>query len=89
MLIPCPFCGPRETTEFVYFGDATALRPALKADSETWAAAVFDRSNPKGTHREWWLHVAGCRSLVEVERDTTSHRISGSRLVPEIREGRT
>ena len=27
MLIPCPFCGPREHAEFAYGGDATVRRP--------------------------------------------------------------
>ena len=36
------------------------------------------RKNPKGLHREQWLHAAGCRRYFNVERDTATYRISGS-----------
>ena len=31
MLIPCPWCGPRNQVEFTYGGDATVKRPANDA----------------------------------------------------------
>lgn len=86
MLIPCPACGPRETTEFVYCGDATVTRPPLDATADAWAAAVYDRANPLGAHRELWQHVSGCRCVIEVSRDTTSHAITGATYVGGDRE---
>ena len=82
----CPACGPRPITEFVYFGDATAVRPPLDAGTDTWAKAVYDRANPRGAHQEFWQHVYGCRCLLEVTRDTETHAISGADYVGADRE---
>lgn len=73
--IHCPFCGPRDHAEFSYGGDATVDYPALDADTAAWTAAVYDRANPRGAHREYWHHVAGCRAWLTVERDTLTHEV--------------
>jgi sarcosine oxidase subunit delta len=78
--IPCPFCGPRDHSEFSYEGDATVAYPALDASEEAWFEAVFLRDNPRGPHRELWHHVYGCRAFLVVERDTLSHEIGEVRL---------
>lgn len=76
MLIRCPICGERDVSEFTYEGDATAVRPSLaETDPEPWLAYVYDRSNPRGPHREHWHHTGGCRSWLVVERDTLTHDI--------------
>jgi heterotetrameric sarcosine oxidase delta subunit len=77
MLIPCPFCGPREHAEFAYGGDATVRRPrqAEPAWGPEWLAYVYQRANPRGRHREYWQHAAGCRQWLVVTRDTQSHEI--------------
>src|SRR5919204_587797 len=50
LLIPCPWCGPRDEIEFHYGGEAHIARPpdpdAL--DDRAWADYLFMRSNPKG-----------------------------------------
>ncbi len=76
LLIPCPHCGPRPETEFVYGGDANVRRPdpATATDAE-WAAYIYERDNPKGAHRELWLHASGCHAWLVVERDTVTHAI--------------
>ncbi len=82
MLIPCPVCGLRDHGEFVYGGDATVIRPSIATeDRERWAAYVYDRSNPRGAHEEYWQHVHGCRQHMVVTRNTETHDISGARLV--------
>jgi sarcosine oxidase subunit delta len=78
--IPCPFCGLRDHSEFVYEGDATVDYPALDAPREAWFEAVFLRDNPRGAHLERWHHVQGCRALLIVERDTLTHAIGAVRL---------
>ena len=78
--IPCPFCGPRDHTEFSYEGDATVSYPALDAPGEEWFEAVFLRENPRGPHTELWHHVHGCHAFLVVERDTLSHEIGAVRL---------
>ena len=77
MLIPCPFCGARDLSEFAYLGDATPTRPDPAAPDAMRAFHdyVYLRDNPAGPHREFWHHVAGCRSWLIVTRDTLSHEI--------------
>jgi sarcosine oxidase subunit delta len=76
IIIPCPFCGDRDHSEFSYGGDATVEYPALDASADEWHDAVYLRSNPRGAHTEYWHHVAGCRSWLVVERDTLTHVIT-------------
>ena len=78
MLIPCPWCGPRNQVEFTYGGDATLRRPAPDAPEAAWAEYVYLRDNPCGPHDELWYHGAGCRSWLRVRRDTRTHEILAS-----------
>ena len=41
-----------------------------------WGDYLFMRKNPKGQHREQWLHAAGCRRWFNAERNTVSYRFS-------------
>ena len=67
LLIPCPWCGARDETEFQCGGEAHIVRPVQPAalSDDQWADYLFMRSNPKGVHFERWRHV----------RDTVSDRI--------------
>ncbi len=87
MLIPCPYCGPRDAQEFAYRGDAKPVRPdpaAPDADG-LFHDYVYLRDNPAGAHRELWYHAAGCRRWVEVERDTLTHAVAAARFADEGR----
>ena len=79
MIIVCPFCGPRDISEFTYHGDADNLanRPDQSStDQAAWNASVYDRANPAGEHAEIWQHAGGCRRLLRVVRNTLTHEIS-------------
>jgi sarcosine oxidase subunit delta len=76
--IPCPFCGPRDHSEFTYLGDASVRRPEEEAPLEAWYDYVYLRDNPRGRLREHWHHAQGCRQWLVVERDTLSHEIFGA-----------
>lgn len=78
--IDCPFCGLRDHSEFTYEGDATVTYPALDAPESAWYEAVFLRENPRGAHREFWRHLGGCGSFVEVARNTVTHEITEVKL---------
>ena len=82
MRIPCPFCGCRDASEFAYLGDATLKRPdpSLPDAERAFHDYVYLRDNPAGPHREFWLHVSGCRSWLIVTRDTRNHEILGAEL---------
>ena len=82
MRIECPFCGERDLSEFAYLGDA-GRPPPVPAGDESQARlvdAVYLRENPAGAHRELWYHAFGCRSWLEVSRDTRTHEVLGARL---------
>jgi heterotetrameric sarcosine oxidase delta subunit len=78
MRIECPWCGPRDETEFHYGGEAHIARPedpdALS--DEAWADYLFMRANPKGRHLERWCHSHGCGRWFNAERDTVTHAIA-------------
>lgn len=82
--LPCPFCGPRDYTEFTYGGDAAIRRPAdpEALDDAAWAAYLYVRANSRGPHRELWHHAAGCRRWVVVYRDTTTHEVLEDGALP-------
>jgi sarcosine oxidase, subunit delta len=77
MLIPCPWCGPRDESEFHYGGQAGVAYPAdpgALSDAE-WGRYLFFRDNPKGPFAERWSHSAGCRRWFTVVRDTVTNEI--------------
>jgi sarcosine oxidase, subunit delta len=78
LIIDCPWCGPREQTEFSCGGEAHIVRP-LAPDSltdEQWADYLFMRKNTRGPHLEQWAHTYGCRRWFNVARDTVTYRIT-------------
>ncbi len=75
MLIPCIWCGPRDENEFVCGGTSHLARPPLDASDEEWGAYLFFRDNPKGLHRERWLHAYGCGVWFNLIRDTVTHEV--------------
>ena len=77
--IDCPFCGPRDHSEFSYGGDASIEYPALDAPMEEWHDAIFLRENLRGMQSETWHHANGCRMWLIVERDTMTHEIRSVR----------
>jgi len=77
MRIPCPFCGERDLSEFVYLGDADCRRPdpAAQEAAAQFIEAVYLRDNPAGPHEELWYHASGCRGWLRVNRNTVTHEI--------------
>lgn len=75
--IHCPYCGPRDETEFRCGGQAHMTRPGPPQDvsDEAWGTYLFTRLNPKGTSLERWVHSAGCRQWFNIARDTRTHAI--------------
>ncbi|MEW2159313.1 sarcosine oxidase subunit alpha family protein [Streptomyces sp. NPDC007189] len=77
LLIPCPWCGPRDEAEFHYGGQAHVPYPEEPAalTDEEWARYLFFRDNPKGPFAERWSHAAGCRRWFNAVRDTATNEI--------------
>lgn len=75
-LIECPYCGVRDESEFSYGGEAHIARP-LDPDAlseQEWGDYLFFRTNPKGDHKERWVHTAGCRRWFNAVRDTATYQ---------------
>jgi methylglutamate dehydrogenase subunit B len=78
--ITCPFCGPRTLVEYSYAGSAEVARPVPDAPMVEWNAFLHLRVNAYGMTQEYWQHVAGCRAVLVVTRDTRSHAIASVRM---------
>ncbi|MGH8506968.1 MAG: sarcosine oxidase subunit delta [Stenotrophobium sp.] len=77
LLIECPFCGPRDETEFRCGGQSHIQRPGphnTVSDAE-WGSYLYTRENPKGWYFERWVHASGCRQWFNMARHTLTHEI--------------
>jgi heterotetrameric sarcosine oxidase delta subunit len=76
LLIPCPFCGPRNEQEFVCAGEVSE-RPtqAQTLDDAAWGDHLYHRDNPDAPVAERWWHVHGCRAWLTVQRDPHTQQI--------------
>ncbi|MFJ5997890.1 sarcosine oxidase subunit alpha family protein [Streptomyces sp. NPDC092370] len=77
LLIPCPWCGPRDEAEFHYGGQAHVPYPQdpTSLTDEEWARYLFFRDNPRGPFAERWSHAAGCRRWFNAVRDTSTNEV--------------
>jgi heterotetrameric sarcosine oxidase delta subunit len=78
ILLPCPWCGPRNVTEFRYVGERVP-RPDPAASPDAWRAYLYLRTNPAGWTTEHWFHRAGCRRYLTVERHTVTNAVRSAR----------
>jgi sarcosine oxidase, subunit delta len=77
-IFPCPFCGPRDESEFHYVGEPKARpEPAGAVSDAAWAEYLWFNANPKGEAREIWLHLT-CMEMFAMTRDTTTNAVVGS-----------
>ena len=87
--IPCPWCGPRDQSEFTYASGALDMRladPSQLSDAQ-WADYVFMRRNTRGRFREQWQHAHGCQQFFNAVRDTVTNRIETTYRPDEIVSG--
>lgn len=76
LVIECPYCGPRDESEFSYGGEAHIARPSDPdaLTDQQWADYLFNRTNTKGVFNERWVHSSGCRRWFNAQRDTVSYK---------------
>lgn len=87
MIITHPLLGPRDSSEFVYMGDARLIdRPDPTQDNaeQEFYEYAYLRENPAGDHRELWFHEGGDRSWLVVTRNTLTHEISKVELARDV-----
>lgn len=80
ILLPCPYCGPRNASEFHYVGELSTRPIPNETSPEEWRAFLYLRENPAGWTTETWFHRAGCRRYLVVERHTVTNEVRGARL---------
>ncbi len=95
MIINHPLLGPRDSSEFVYLGDASLMnRPQWKGEEadlvkteetiKQYHDYLYLRNNPAGEHQELWYHEQGDRSWLVVTRNTTTHNISQVQMAKDV-----
>ena len=77
LLLTCPWCGPRDETEYHYGGQAHVAHPEdpSSLSDQEWAEYLFFRDNPKGPFAERWVHTGGCRKWFNAVRDTRTYEV--------------
>ena len=81
-IFPCPFCGPRNETEFHFSGELGKVRPntTQEVTARDWASYLYAQRNEKGLVREVWMHLT-CSELFVMERDSVTMAVLGSRAL--------
>ena len=90
MIINHPLLGPRDMSEFIYYGDASLLkRPKWddKNAEDKFYKYLYLRKNIAGIHKELWFHQQGDRSWLVVTRNTKNHEILKVELATEVVKG--
>ncbi len=86
--IPCPWCGLRDASEFRHLGEVPQHLDPRTATAAQWRSHLYDRANVAGWTAETWFHRAGCRSVITVERNTTSNAVRpAARTAEAVRPG--
>ena len=77
LLIPCPWCGPRDEIEFRYGGEAHIARPADPdaLDERPGPTTCSCAPTRRGSSPSAGSTQHGCRRWFNLLRDTVSHRI--------------
>jgi sarcosine oxidase subunit delta len=63
--LPCPWCGPRNVSEFRYAGEGTPRPDPATTTPREWRAHLYLRRNVRGWVEESWY--------LRVQRDTVSN----------------
>ena len=84
ILLQCPYCGPRNVSEFRYVGEVSERPDPNETGVEDWRAYLYARNNPAGWTTETWYHSSGCRKHFVAERHAVTNEARDVRL-PEAR----
>jgi heterotetrameric sarcosine oxidase delta subunit len=79
ILVPCPFCGPRNANEFRWCGEAKPRPESNRATPEQWRDYLYLKSNGAEWITETWYHREGCGRYFRTERHTLTNEIRATR----------
>ena len=74
LVIECPDCGPRNSSEFGYQGKIRS-RPKGSPTEVAWRQYLYEEDNFSGFSKERWFHADGCRRFIDVVRHTVTNEI--------------
>ena len=80
ILLPCPHCGPRNASEFRYFGEEKHRPNPAAATLAEWRAYLYVKKNPAGWTTETWFHAFGCRAFFTAERNAVTNEVRSVHL---------
>lgn len=75
ILLPCPWCGPRDASEFGHVGELSSRPDPAVATPAEWRGYLYLRTNPCGWVKETWYHRMGCRRFIKIERHTETNEV--------------
>jgi heterotetrameric sarcosine oxidase delta subunit len=76
--IPCPWCGPRNVSEFRHHGETTKRPDPTSTTESEWRRYLYFRKNSNGWVEESWYHSAGCRRFFRIRRNTTTNEMTAA-----------
>ncbi len=79
ILVPCPWCGPRNAAEFRFVGESKSRPTGDDIGLLEWRAFLYVKANPAGWVDETMYHRAGCRRYFTLERHTITNECRSSR----------
>lgn len=71
--IPCPWCGPRNVSEFRHHGESISRPDPATTTPTEWRRYLYVRQNSNDWVLENWYHSAGCRQFFQIRRNTTTN----------------
>ena len=75
ILLPCPWCGPRDASEFSHAGESAPRPDPGTVSPAEWRGYLYFRANVRGWAVETWYHRMGCRRFFTAERDTATNEV--------------
>jgi heterotetrameric sarcosine oxidase delta subunit len=75
ILVPCPYCGPRNASEFRWGGEITLRPDPNNTTKQQWHEYLYFKRNAAGWITETWYHQAGCGQYFRSERNTVTNEI--------------
>jgi sarcosine oxidase subunit delta len=74
ILVPCPYCGSRNASEFRWLGEVRERPDPASATLTQWRHYLYIRRNVAGWSSERWFHRAGCGRYFVAERNTVTNQ---------------
>lgn len=76
ILVPCPYCGRRNASEFRWLGEVRERPDPATATLVQWRHYLYMRRNVAGWSSERWFHHAGCGRYIVILRNTVTNQFA-------------